>query len=226
MSIVTFFTDVGSSVFEFFRKLVTFSVTLFIIGISIYLGLSFMARWRRNRNITDEQNKLLIAGRVPAKQLRLRFLFTSEDNKKLMNIGRIQAFVQIKVKDDDGTIKTYDVFIVKKGFGEYRFFKVPPDRHSRPFADVTLYDWNFTLDWGNKYMVPNFAEPKMDKVKKSIFESGIDSIGLLAPAVHKAVQVNPIHRIQLRMTKMIKVPDESVQTMGEPLQQYLGEGAK
>jgi hypothetical protein len=224
MSIVTFFSDVGSSVFIFFRKLVTVSVTIFIIGITIYLGLALMARWRRNRNTSDEQNRLLVAGRVPAKRLRLRFLFTSEDNKKLVNIGRIVGFVQVKVKNDADEIKIYDIFITRKGFGEYRFYKVPPERHSRAFADVTLYDWNFTLDWENKYMVPNFAEAKMDKVHKSMYESGVDTIGLLAPAVHKAVQVNPIHRIQLRMTKMIKVPDESTQTMGEPLQQYLNQG--
>lgn len=219
------FVDVVSSIGATMRRFAGFVVTMTIVATVFYLMLRFIANYRRNRLISEEHNKMLNAGKLSAKALKLRFLFTSDDNKKLVNVGKISAYVRIKPEHGD-TVPEWHVFAVKKGmFGEYRFFKTSPDRHSKLFTDVTLYDWNFVMDTQNKFFVINRHVLPDSKVIKMSNEAGVDSIGLLSPVIMKAVQVNPIHRIQLRMTKLIKVPDENLATSIQAVSMYLaGQG--
>jgi hypothetical protein len=226
MSWVTLvFVDVVSKVGATMRRFAGFVVTVTIIATLFYLMLKFISNYRRNRLISEEHNKMLSAGRLSAKALKLRFLFTSDDNKKLINNGKISAFVRIKPEHGED-VKEWHVFAVKKGmFGEYRFFKTAPDRHSKLFTDVTLYDWNFVMDTQNKFFIINRHTLPDARVIKMSNEAGVDSIGLLSPVIMKAVQVNPIHRIQLRMTKLIKVPDENLTSSLQAVSMYLaGQG--
>ncbi len=221
IELLDFVNNTLASTFTFLKIVIGISILLFIFVFFAFVVIKLVIRFRRNKLISEEQNKLLHAGKLTAKKLRLRYLFTSEDGKKLVNIGKIVSFVKIKEGNE-----VYDVFITKKGFDEYRFYKVKPDRHSKLFADVVLYDWNFKLDAENKFMVLNTDKLDKDKVEKLSQEVGVDSIGLLSPLIHKAVQVNPLHRIQLRMTKLIKVPDEGITETTQQVIQYLTGGGQ
>jgi hypothetical protein len=221
---IGFLSDTVTSIINTFKWMIGIVIFIFFFVFVAFVVIKLIVRWKRNKLISEEQNKILHAGKLNAQRYKLRYLFTSDDNRKLVNIGKIVSFVKVKERTPEKE-EIFDVFVVKRGFDEYRFYKIKPERHSRLFVDIILYDWNFSLDAENKYMVINTEHLSVDKVPKKLgHEAGVDSIGLLSPVIHKAVQVNPLHRIQLRMTKLIKMPDEGMAESTQQVVQYLTGG--
>lgn len=224
MGIFDAVTGFAQGVADFLKHMLSIAILLFVLIFVGYTVIWFLARIKRNRQISEAQRQMLSAGRLNVQRLRLRHLFTSDENRKLMNVGRITSY--IKVQDSD-TKQISHIFAVRKGrLDEYRFYKVPELRHGRLFADVVLYDWNFKLDAENKYMIINTGRIEDRVMRKVAGETGIDSIGLLSPVINKAVQVNPVHRMQLRMTKLVKMPDEGMMQVNAGVSGYLTGGGQ
>ena len=224
MSIFTPLIDTAQGVVDFMKHILSIAILLFVLVFVGYTVIWFVARIKRNRQISEAQRQMLNAGRLNVQRLRLRHLFTSDQNKKLVNVGKISSFIKVQ---DSETKEISHIFAVRKGrLDEYRFYKVPMSRHSSLFADVVLYDWNFRLDAENKYMVLNSGKIEDRVMRKVAGETGIDSIGLLSPVINKAVQVNPVHRMQLRMTKLVKMPDEGMMQVNQGVSGYLTGGGQ
>lgn len=199
------------------RRWVTVIIIITVFILLVYFIIQIVLRVKRNRKITKEQNEILIKGKLICKRFRLHHLYTSEEDKKLVDMGKISSYVRVKEKED-----IYSIFAVKKGFMDYKFIKIKPDRHSNLFGDVTLFDWNFILDLQSKFYVMNVNELTIKRIKKINESVGVDSIGNLAPVIQKSVQVNPRHRIRLRESKLIKIPDENISSIAQGISDYLG----
>jgi hypothetical protein len=216
---VQFLYGVGDSIAIAFRRVIGFLLVIAFIALFIYIIIFFVIKIKRHRNITAEQNRLLRKGRIYAKKFKLRNLYTSVEGKKIVNVGNIVSLVKVKDLADK---KEYYIFGTKKGMLEYRFWKVPIGHHTKIFGDITLTDWNFKLDLENRFMVLNDIVTESEKIYKPAKEViGVDTIGGLSPVVAKAVQTNPRHRIRLRESKLIKIPDENISTISEGVSQYL-----
>jgi hypothetical protein len=201
-----FIFSVGDFLFNFLRSILIWVLILVVLILVFNVIIRTIMRRKRNKFVTHEQEVILNAGKRAVKEKRLRDLFISDKGKKPVNLGKIIGFTRVVDKDK----VQEDIFIVKNRFRDLKFFKVRPDRHSDAVGDVTLYDWNFTLDPETRFLIPNFRDSvKIESVKmKFVKESGIDSIGSLKPVIHKAVQINPLHRIMIRLKSLIDMGDE------------------
>jgi hypothetical protein len=208
-----FMFAIGEAIFEGLRAVLVWLLILVVIIIVFNIVARIVMRRKRNKFVTHEQGMILNAGKRAVKEKRLRDLFISDSGKKPVNMGKIIGFTRIEdtIRDKDEVRKQEKhVFIVKNRFRELAFFKVTPDRHTDAIGDVTLLDWNFTLDPETRFLVPNFREAVIIESRRMRFikESGIDSIGSLKPIIHKAVQINPLHRIMIRLKSLIDLGDE------------------
>ncbi len=139
--------------------------------------------------------------------MKLRFLFTSRKGVNPLNEGKILAYIMAKIDDT-----LYSVFAVRKTqFAQVEFYKVKAGLHSDLFRDVTLEGWNFTLDERNLFMIDNETDVTRDFVYSKEHAS-VDTIGNLAPLVHKAILANYIHRIRIREKKLIKLQEDEMRT--------------
>jgi hypothetical protein len=221
---MSFLTEILGAIGTALRQLFGFIAVVLILAFLGYIFITVLTRLRQARSVSEEQNQVLLNGKKTAKALRLHTLYTSADQKKTVKLGKIVSFV--KALDDHD--QEWHIFAVKKGLGEHWFYMVKPERHSKLFADVILYDWNFRLDAESKYLIStdNLSVQRAIEKMPNKTEQGIDSIGLLTPTIHKAVQVNPLHRIQIRITKLIKIPDETALSMADQTTQYLQGGGE
>lgn len=177
------------------------SITIFIIYIFSYV----LIRRKRNKELEGIQREIIREGEVNAKKFKLRYLFTSNNGVNPFNEGKIISYVL--AKNDD---KMYSIFAVRKtNLAQINFYKVPYGEHSDLFTDVTLKEWNFNYDDKNLFLIKNLESVPNEAVFNE--ESGsVDTIGNLAPLVHKAILANYVHRIRLREKKLIKLGEDEM----------------
>lgn len=179
------------------------SITIFLIYVISYI----LIRQKKNKQLESIQREILREGAINVKKFRLRYLFTSNKGINPINEGNIIAYVMAKNDND-----LYSIFAVRKTkFAQVEFYKVPQGKHSDLFRDVTLSDWNFNLDDKNLFMIKN-KELVANQGQYDDKNSSVDTIGNLAPLVHKAILANFIHRIRLREKKLIKLGEDEIQT--------------
>jgi hypothetical protein len=187
-------------------KLRTLGIVLVWCAAAVALAY-VLALWRtrrkQNREMEERQAEVLRKGRSNAKRLKLRRLYSSKDGAHPMLEGSILAYAEA----EDGK-RHYALFAARKArFDAPRFYKVDKGRHGPLFRDVTLMDWNFSLDDEGCFLLPNETKTvrsiPYDKDMKSV-----DTLGNIAPLVHKAILGNYIHRIRMREHRLIKLPEQ------------------
>jgi hypothetical protein len=171
----------------------------------IYIVSYIVIRRKKHRELEDQQLEILREGKINVKKFRLRSLFTSNNYANPLNEGKIVAYVRARDNDKD-----LSVFAVRpRPLSSIKFFVVGSDEHTKLFRDVTLKHWNFTLNEQKLFYVLNSIKVNRlvpyDKETKSF-----DTIGQMAPLVHKGILANFEHRIRLRERKLIKMPEEEL----------------
>lgn len=178
-----------------------------IIGALIYVISLYYIRRKNNKRLEDIQQEILREGRVNVNEMKLRFLFTSRKGVNPLNEGKIVAYV---MGQNDGVL--YSIFAVRKTqFAQVDFYKVKTGLHSDLFRDVTLDGWNFTPDERNLFLINNETHVTLD-YHYSKERASVDTIGNLAPLVHKAILANYIHRIRLRERRLLKLSEDEQRT--------------
>lgn len=173
----------------------------------IYVISSMLMRRKRNKELESVQKEIMREGAVNVRKFKLRNLFTSNKGTNPINEGKIVAYAL--VKNDE---HLYSVFAVRKNnFAQIEFYKVPSGKHTQLFRDVTLEEWNFAYDDKNLFLIKNVEQVPND-AKYDEAKGSVDTIGNLAPLVHKAILANYIHRIRLREKKLIKLAEEELQS--------------
>lgn len=204
--------SIGDMIFNFLRAILVWVLLLVVLIFIFNVIIKTIMKRKRNKFVTHEQEMILNVGKRAVKEKRLRDLFLSDSGKKPLNLGKIIGFTRIQENDKSQS----DIFIVKNRYKDLKFFKVNPKQHGDVVGDVVLYNWNFTLDPDTRFLIPNFRDAINVESQRMGFvkESGIDSIGSLKPVIHKAVQINPLHRIMIRLKSLIDLGDERGEYQG------------
>lgn len=198
-----------ATLFELWLDQLKFIATLLLyLSISIiviYIVSYILIRRKKNNQLESIQREILREGAVNVKKFKLRYLFTSNKGTNPFNEGKIMAY--ILAKNDS---KLYSIFAVRKtNFSQVNFYKVPVGEHSDLVRDVTLDEWNFSHDDKNLFLIKNMEQVPNNAVYDEKMGS-VDTIGNLAPLVHKAILANYIHRIRLREKKLIKLGEDEI----------------
>jgi len=187
------------------KFIATFIMYLSISIIIIYIVSYFLIRRKKNKQLENIQREIIREGEANVKKFKLRYLFTSNQGKNPVNEGKIIAYVMAK---NDGNL--HSVFAVRRNnFSQVNFYKVPVGEHSDLVRDVTLDDWNFGFDDKNLFLVKNMKQVPNEALYNEKMGS-VDTIGNLAPLVHKAILANYVHRIRLREKKLIKLGEDEI----------------
>lgn len=211
----------GQTVIGGTRRFIVWLLIIAVVGIIIHMIIKAIRKRKQHMNTTHDQEMLINAGKLACKRKRLRYLFISDNNEKLVNMGKIIGFNAISEKIDNPKYKPgnrqnklidqeFHIFIIKDGFKDLKFYKVLGRDYGDLFGDITLKHWNFKLDPAKRYLVPNTEHIPEILIKKmeEDEERGVNSLSALKPTIHQAIQMNPLHRIQIRIRALMSPPDD------------------
>lgn len=184
------------------RVLVYAFLLLFVFKVMF----DYVMKKRDNRNIEGERLNIMVSGKPNVARLPLGSLWLSEDGNKRTKIGKIVSYTQLGVKVKDKEEVLHCFVTKRKRFEPLEFYLIPINciKDNRIQGDVISTLWNFRLDENSSFYIPN-------EMKKIVIEGlindlsvGVDTLSKVAPLVNASIRANPVHRIRMRETGLIR----------------------
>ena len=147
--------------------------------------------------------RIQISGKANVKDLSLTHLWLSDNGSKKVDAGKIVSFVKIK---DKGKEINNCIVVKERKLEPFKFYLVDDKTiiNKHITGDIILNSWNFRLDDNNNFYVKNKQEVILIEPLVEGAMVGVDTLKKLAPLVHSSINANPIHRIRLRESRLIR----------------------
>jgi len=187
------------------KFVLTVVAIMFFIFLVIYFVSYLVIRNKQHQRMGGDLQDILREGRINVKLNGLRNLFTSVENNKLVNVGKIISFV--RVKDNLKATNFSAIFAVKSGVYDIKFYKVKEKDYDSLSGDVILRNWNYKVKGDGRFLELN-EDINIEEMSDKYEAIGVDTLKKLSPLVHSSILANAYHRIKLREKKLIKMPDE------------------
>ena len=181
-------------------------VYLFFILFVIKAMFNYVIKKRNNKNIDSDRLNIIVNGKPNVKKLHLGSLWLSDKGDKRTKAGNIISYVKAGV-EIEGKEKILNCFVIKrKRFEPPEFYLIPNNeiKDNLIKGDVICTLWNFRLDENSSFHIPN-------EIKNIVIDSvaedasvGVDTLKKVAPLVDASIRANPVHRIRMRETGLIR----------------------